>query len=105
MRTSAKELVGLRPDAIFGVTTPVIGDLADCVVADAVQVETVIRCGCSVGRVCVETKKLGVCPSRRSRRRASTSCTRSCGAAPKSARMIARVAGKPRRRCCSPTLE
>jgi putative tryptophan/tyrosine transport system substrate-binding protein len=28
MRTSAKELVGLRPDAIFGVTTPVIGALA-----------------------------------------------------------------------------
>jgi putative ABC transport system substrate-binding protein len=28
MRTSAKELVGLRPDAIFGVTTPVVGALA-----------------------------------------------------------------------------
>jgi putative ABC transport system substrate-binding protein len=28
MTTSAKELVGLRPDAIFGVTTPVIGALA-----------------------------------------------------------------------------
>jgi putative ABC transport system substrate-binding protein len=28
MRTLAKELVDLRPDAIFGVTTPVIGALA-----------------------------------------------------------------------------